>query len=390
MEHEIKKICVITATRAEYGLLKNVIKEIQKDETLQLCLLVTGTHLSENYGYTVNEIVEDNIYIEQKIPIIEEVNSEKIDIAHTMSNALLKFSETFKRIKPHMVVVLGDRYELLSICEAAMICKIPIAHISGGEITEGAMDDTIRHCITKMSQLHFPGCEVYRQRIIQMGEQPDTVFNYGDVGIENIMNMQYMDIKELEDSIGISLKRPFACVTFHPETLEKISPVKQVEQLLLAVEQFHDLNFIFTGSNADEGGRQINKKIEQFVSEHDNCFYYSSLGIKRYLSLLRKSRMIIGNSSSGIVEAPSLGIPTINIGSRQKGRLQASSIINCKTNVAEIVNAINKANAKSFQQGAKNAENPYEKGNTSINIIREIKRFLDNGGTVVKKFYDLP
>lgn len=385
----MKKICVVTATRAEYGLLRNIIKEIYADEELQLCLLVTGTHLSERYGYTVNEIVEDNIPIETKIPIIEEIDGEKVDIIGTMGNALLKFSKAFKKINPDILVVLGDRYELLSICEAAMICKIPIAHISGGEITEGAMDDIIRHCITKMSQLHFPGCEVYRQRIIQMGEQPDTVFNYGDVGIENIMNMQYMDLGELEDSMGISLERPYACVTFHPATLEKDSPVRQVEQLLLAVEQFPDLDFIFTGANADDGGMQINSTIKQFVSGHSNCFYYTSLGIKRYLSLLRKSRMIIGNSSSGIVEAPSLGIPTVNIGSRQKGRLQAGSIINCEINVWGIIDAINKANNPAFQQEAKKVENPYEKGNTSINIIHEIKRFLDNGGTVVKKFYDL-
>ena len=244
----MKKICVVTATRAEYGLLRNVIRRIQEDEELELCLIVTGTHLLNEYGNTIDEIIEDGFEIKEKIPILRSDVQGTDMMIQAMAVAIEKFHEAFKHHKPDMLIVLGDRYELLSICEAALINKILIAHISGGEITEGAIDDTIRHCITKMSSLHFPGCETYRKRIIQMGEQPSTVFNYGDVGVENIYKMQYMERNQLEKDIGVSLDGEYACVTYHPTTLDDDIPEKQIKEVLTAIEGFSNMNFIFTGA----------------------------------------------------------------------------------------------------------------------------------------------
>lgn len=384
----MKKICVVTATRAEYGLLKNVIKKIEEDSTLELCLIVTGSHLEEEYGNTVEEIVEDGFPIAARIKILNHDATEK-GIVTAMTVAMEKFGKTLWDIKPDMLVVLGDRYELLPICEVALMYKIPIAHISGGEITEGAIDDTVRHCITKMSHLHFPGCEAYRKRIIQMGEQPDHVYNYGDVGIENILKMQYLSKEELQESIKFSLQQPYACVTFHPVTLDNQPVEEQIQELLSAIEQIPELNYIFTGSNADAGGQVINEKIQEFVSKHDNCRYYSSLGIRRYLSLLKMSEMIIGNSSSGIVEAPCFGIPTVNIGNRQKGRLQADSILNCLVKKDSILKTIKYAMSEQCKKQAAQTVNPYGSGNTSEGIVKEIKHFLSKEKDLNKTFYDI-
>lgn len=385
----MKKICVVTATRAEYGLLRNVIRRIEDDKELELCLIVTGAHLLEEYGNTVNEIIEDGFEIKEKIPILKSGVQGTEIIIHALASAIEKFHDAFNRHKPDMLVVLGDRYELLSICEVALFNKIPIAHISGGEVTAGAIDDTIRHCITKMSQIHFPGCEEYRRRIIQLGEQPDKVFNYGDVGIENILTMNYMSIEELEKSMDIKFTLPIACVTFHPETLAEETPQQQMKQVLDAIDEFDNMCFIFTGANADVGGNKINEMIQDFIENHANCYYFTSLGIRRYLSLLRNSEMIIGNSSSGIVEAPSFGIPTVNIGDRQKGRLQATSILNCKPFKQDIMDKMETALSKDFKTLARQTKNPYGSGKTSEGIIKEIKNFLQNGESVVKIFYDL-
>ena len=384
----MKKICVVTATRAEYGVLRNVIAAIDQDVELELCLVVTGMHLEQRYGNTVHEIYEDGFPITRKIPILSAENG-RMGMVNTMADALRKFGQVFSEIRPDMLIVVGDRYEILPICEAAMIYRIPIGHISGGEITEGAMDDCVRHCITKLSQLHFPGCEEYRRRIIQMGEQPDSVFNYGDVGVENIIKMHYMDIDELENSIGFLLDKPYACVTFHPETLGTTVPEEQVRELLAAIDVFSDMKFIFTGANADVGGEIIDQMIKAFVDDHVNCRWYSSLGICRYLSLLKKSAMVIGNSSSGIVEAPCFGIPTINIGDRQKGRLAADSVINCETKRDAIIAAIYKARTSEFCEIAANAVNPYGAGETSAGIIKEIKNYLNGEKKISKKFYDV-
>lgn len=385
----MKTVCVVTATRAEYGLLKNIIKLIEKDEELKLILVVTGTHLSKDFGYTVTEIREDKLPIFAEIDILVEENGG-ISASKTMAKAFYKFSDFFKDYKPDMLVVLGDRYELLPICACAMNEQIPISHISGGEITEGVIDDTIRHCITKMSYLHFVSCEAYRKRVIQLGEEPSRVFNFGDVGVENICNMKLMSKSELEQEIEFCLDNPYGVVTFHPVTLEKASALKQLGELLSALKATKDMNFIITKSNADTEGKEINGRIDEFVEENKNCKSYYSLGLLRYLSAVQYSEFVIGNSSSGIVEVPALGIPTINIGDRQKGRLQANSILNCEPEKEAIIRQIKMARREEFKKNIKIDENPYKGKNTSKLIIETIKRFLYIEKIELKKqFYDV-
>lgn len=382
------RVCVVTATRAEYGALKNVIREIDRHLDLELYLVVTGTHLSRKYGYTIEEIIEDGMPISEKIEILDEDNSE-MGITSTIAKASFLFGEMFRRVSLNMLVVLGDRFELLPICQCAVVFGIPIAHISGGEITEGAIDDSIRHAITKLSYLHFPACEEYRNRIIQMGEMPDRVFNYGDVGVENIVKTKKMSRLDLEKSLDISLDKPYACVTFHPVTTEKKSAQRQITELLSALVEVKDMLFIITKANADAEGMVINDTIDEFVDLNDNFVSFYSLGSTRYLSLLKESEFVIGNSSSGIIEAPSLNIPTINIGNRQKGRLQASSIINCEAKKEEIIKCIQKARSSEFKQIAKVTVNPYGKADTSVLIVDEIVNVLRNKSISAKKFYDI-
>lgn len=385
----MKKIGVITATRAEYGVLRNLIALINQDKDLELCLMVTGAHLSEKHGHTIQEIYEDGFPIAEKIPILLADDSSDFGITQIMGNACKRFGEVFRKQQPDMIVVVGDRYELLPICSAAVIMGIPISHISGGEITEGAVDDIVRHCITKMSQLHFPGCEIYRKRIIQMGEEPERVFNYGDIGVENIKKMHYMSKEELEKDLKFSLDMPYACVTFHPVTMERGTAKAQIDELLAVLGSITDMKFIITKANADAGGQIINDRIDDFVSKTDNSVAFHSLGIKRYLSLMRHCEMIIGNSSSGIVEAPCFGIPTVNVGNRQKGRLKAESVIDCEPNRKSIAEAIQHARTKEFRELSYEAVNPYGEGKTSELIINEIKSFLAEKSGICKHFYDL-
>ncbi len=382
-----KKICVVTATRAEYGLLFHVIERIEKDAELDLCLVATGTHLSAAYGNTVREIEESGIKITEKIPILDE-DDGPMGICRTMGRAAVLFGEMYGRQKPDMLVVLGDRYELLPICSSALQFQIPIAHISGGEVTAGALDDIYRHCITKMSHLHFPGCKDYRRRIIQLGEDPGRVFDYGDVGVENTIKMDLMEKEELEESIGFTLDKPYGCVTFHPPTMEGEGAIAQFQELMEALEAFEDMKFILTKANADSGGRKINEILDEYAAKHENWICFSSMGIRRYLSALKYCDMVIGNSSSGIVEAPCFHVPTINIGSRQDGRLQAESILNCEPRKEAIIAAMHHVKSQEFQEQAKRAENPYGKGETSLHIVEEIKNYLKNP-VFQKKFYDI-
>lgn len=385
----LKKAAVVTATRAEYGILKNVIDKIEKSRQIELCLMVTGTHLVSEYGMTVKEIEQDGYPIAEKIEILL-ASDTPASVSKTMGLTMISFAEAFERQKPDCLVVLGDRYELLAVCSAAMNAGIPIVHISGGETTQGAIDESVRHCITKMSYLHFPACETYRQRIIQLGEAPDRVYNFGDVGVEAVRLIPVMTKQELEHSIGFSLDKPYMSVTFHPVTLEAHEAGRQIQELLEAVECFQDMKFIFTKANADAGGRMINEMIEAFVAEHDNCAAFASLGIKRYINLLRFSAGIIGNSSSGIVEAPVLGIPTINIGNRQKGRLQADSIINCGADKEKIIMAIRESRTAAFAERVGHTVNPYGDGNTSEKIVQKITEYLYGDKICLeKKFYDV-
>lgn len=384
----MKKICVVTATRAEYGVLKNTLQEIYHHPDLKLCLIVTGTHLSKNFGYTINEIIEDGFPIDDEITMLMDSDSPEA-VSKSMGLAMISFADVFFRHKPDMLVVVGDRYELISICSCALNMQIPIAHISGGELTEGAVDDCIRHCITKMSNLHFPGCERYRQRIIQLGEQPDTVFNYGDIGIENIIKTEFIDRAVLEKDLGVDLEN-YICMTFHPVTTQLDEVSGQLNQVLNAIAHFPNIEFIITKANADAGGRYINGKLEKFIENHSNCHLFSNLGIKRYINLLRGARAVIGNSSSGIIEAPILKIPTVNIGDRQKGRIQAESIINCSADEIEITKAIELALSEEGAKRARQARSPYESGDTARNIVREIINYLNYPvKSTAKVFYDI-
>lgn len=385
----LKKVAVVTATRAEYGILKNVIERIEKSEQLELCLMVTGTHLAAEYGMTVQEIEQDGYPIAERIDVLLSSDSP-VSVSKTMGLVMISFAEAFERQKPDCLVVLGDRYELLAVCSAAMNAGIPIAHISGGETTQGAIDESVRHCITKMSYLHFPACETYRRRIIQLGEEPERVYNFGDVGVEAVRMIPEMTKTELEQSIDFALDKPYMSVTFHPVTLEVYEAEKQMRELLGALEEIDDMKFIFSKANADAGGRKMNELMEAFVAEHDNCVVFASLGIRRYINLLRYSDGIVGNSSSGIVEAPSLGIPTVNIGNRQKGRLQADSIINCKPDKADILAAVSRSQTALFKDQAKHTVNPYGDGNTSERIVQTITEYLYQDKIhLEKKFYDV-
>lgn len=382
------KIGVVTTTRAEYGLLKNLIGKIDSDPETELKLIVTGTHFMQEYGYTVKYIEEDGFLITERIEV--EIGTEdSVSISQTMGRYFLAFSGVFERLDLDFLVVLGDRYELIPICCCAMNAKVPIAHISGGEITEGAIDDSVRHCVTKLSYLHFPACEVYRKRIIQLGEDPKRIYTVGDPGVENVRMMPLASEEKLREKLLLS-NEPYFSVIFHPITLDSMEPLLQVQELLKALERFDKLQFVIMKANADSGGKAINDYLESFVETHENCKLFSSLRIEEFLALQKYSLGLIGNSSSGIVETPCFGIPTINIGDRQKGRLCADSIISCDIKSENIVEAIKKAMTDEFINVARNAVNPYGSGDTSSEILNHIKACVNEGKIdLKKKFYDV-
>lgn len=378
----------MTATRADYGLLKPIIVKLMKTTEFDVRVVVTGAHLSPELGLTYKEIEHDGITIDSKIEILISADTPS-SISKSMGLALISFADYFQNLKPDMLVVLGDRYETIAVCCSAMNQRIPIAHLYGGEATEGAVDESIRHAITKLSYLHFTSTETYRRRVIQLGEHPDRVFCVGAIGIENILKEKLMSKNELETSINLKLDQHYSMVTFHPVTLEDCNSSEQFQALLNACETYKDMNFIFTKANADTDGRIINQMIDKFVEENDNAIAFTSLGMNRYLSALKYCVMSIGNSSSGLLEAPSFGIPTINIGDRQKGRLQADSVINCKPIQNEIEKAITLALTDKFRKKARQTSNPYGDGNTSEKIVDTIKEFLlKDKIDLKKKFYD--
>ena len=383
------KVCVVTGTRAEYHLLFPLMKAIRQDEDLELILAVTGSHLSEKYGNTYQDIEKDGFHIDAKISILEKEDKPK-DINTAMSRAITGFSDYFWEVKPNMIILLGDRYELLSVAIVAMNYKIPIAHLHGGETTEGAIDECIRHAISKMSYLHFTSCEAYRRRVIQLGESPDRVFNVGAIGLENIRRQRFMSLGELEDSLNFSLEGKFAVVTFHPVTLEEGTAEEEFTQLLNALDCFPELKIIFTKSNADSGGLIINQMIDRYVEKNKSrCVDVFSLGMVRYLSALRYAAVVIGNSSSGIIETPSFKVPTVNIGDRQRGRIQAKNILNCIPVKEEIGDSIEKALSFEFRQYVKDTENPYGDGFVSDKILLHIKEVLRQGIDLKKSFYNI-
>ena len=385
----MKKIVIVTATRAEYGLLAPIIKKFMNEPDMDIRVAVTGAHLSPEFGMTVKEIESDGIPIDKKIEILMSSDTP-VAISKSMGLALISFAEYFEESKPDALMLLGDRYETLAVACAAMNARIPIIHLYGGEATEGAIDEAARNAITKMSFLHFTSTEEYKHRVIQMGEAPDRVFCVGAMGVENAKNVKLLSKKELEKEIGFSLGDKYAVLTFHPVTLESNTAERQTNELLQVIIKVPDINFLCTKANADADGRIINKLIEKYAEEYPNIHLVDSLGAKRYLSAVSHSEFVIGNSSSGIVEVPSFKIPTINIGDRQLGRIQAESIINCEPQENRIFEAIKKAMSKEFKDRLDNIKNPYGDGNTSVKILDIIKDFFTNEKIVLKKkFYDI-
>lgn len=383
----MKKISVVTATRAEYGLLSPVIRELRnyEGEELRVDLIVTGTHLCEEYGRTIDEISDR---IDFQIPISVDSESEK-DISSNQAEALVKFTELFAREKYNAVLLLGDRYEILAIAIAAGNTRTPIFHLCGGDTTEGALDEWIRHSITKISYLHFVTNEESRKRVIQLGEDPSRVFNFGSTSIDNIISAADMNKEKVLKSIGLS-DCQYALCTYHPVTMEDGSIEKLLFDFLEALQAFPGMEFIITKSNADQGGAKINELLDEAEKRIDNLHVYTSLGVRRYLSLMKYAELVLGNSSSGIVEAPAFHVPTVNIGDRQRGRLQSDSIINCVNSKEKIIEAIKEAMTSEHKKKCINVISPYGDGHAAEQIAKRSAETVINGRIdLKKKFFDL-
>ena len=375
---------MVTGTRAEYGLLYWLMKEIDSDKGLHLQIIATGMHLSPEFGLTYKEIEKD-FRIDKKIEM-QLSSDSSLGISKSMGLAQISFAETYEELKPDIIVVLGDRYEIFSAVSAAMIARIPIAHIHGGEASEGAIDEAIRHSVTKMSHLHFTATEEYKNKVIQLGEHPERVFNVGGMGIENIKKLKLLSKDEFEKSIDFNLNKKNILVTFHPVTLEISTAKKQFQELLNAIDKLKDTNIIFTKANSDADGRIINQMIDEYTNKNNNKSRgFTSLGQLRYLSALQYMDAMVGNSSSGLSEAPSFKIGTINIGDRQKGRTKAESVIDCLPDEMSITNAFEVLYSQKFQLLIKKSLNPYGDSCASEKIIKVLKTIqLDN---ILKKIF---
>lgn len=385
----MKKVVILTATRAEYGLLKPLIRKLDSEKDIEMSLAVTGAHLSSEFGMTIREIEEDCIHIAKRIEILLSSDTS-VSLSKSMGLAIISFAEYFDEYKPDALVVLGDRYEALAVCCAAMNARIPIFHLHGGETTEGVIDEAVRHSITKMSYLHFTSTEIYRHRVIQLGESPDRVFNTGALGVENVLGTELLSLEELEEAIGYKLGKTYAVGTFHPATLEDSTAENQIWELLNALSKHPNIRYLFTKANADIDGRIINNLLSKYAKEHENFFLVDSLGMKWYLSALKYATFVIGNSSSGLIEVPSFHIPTINIGDRQKGRIAGETVIQCKPVAEAIDKAIKLALTDSFRNNAVKAVNPYGDGDTSGRIVTIMRDFLLKDKIDIKKrFYDI-
>jgi len=382
------KICIVTGTRAEYGLLKPLMDKIKGDADFTFQLLVTGAHLSPEFGLTYKQIEADGYPIDAKVEMLLSSDTPE-GITKSMGLGMVGYADALKQLQPDLLIILGDRYEMLAVASTALIFRIPIAHIHGGEITEGAYDDAIRHSITKMSALHFTSTEAYRKRVIQLGEQPERVFNVGAIGLDNFKSLTLLTKDQLEKELNIRFKKYNYLVGFHPETLSKQSVKEQFEELLKAIDKQNDSFFIFTKANADTNGRIINQMVERYVQENpDRAVLFTSLGSLRYLSVMKAATAVVGNSSSGILEAPSIPTATINIGDRQKGRIQANSILNCEAKLQEIEGCIDKVKSKEFRHIVVKSINPYGNGNTSQQIMNVLKS-LNLRDLSLKSFYDI-
>lgn len=382
----MKKIAVITSTRAEYGLLSPVIRELREyeDQDLKVDLIVTGTHLSQQYGMTIEDITDR---IDFRIPIPVKSETEQ-DISDNQAETLISFTKLFISERYNAVIILGDRYETLAIAIAAGNTRTPVFHLCGGDTTEGALDEWIRHSITKISYLHFVTNDDSRARVIQLGEAPERVFNYGSTSIDNILNSADMSKQEALESIGLD-DCDYAICTYHPVTMEKGGVDAQLNDLLLALNEFPDVQFIFTKSNADQGGARINQLLDEAADSAPNLHVFTSLGVRRYLSLMKYAKLVLGNSSSGIIETPSFHVPTVNVGDRQKGRLQCESIVNCGTGTEEIVDAIRYALSEEHQKRCKETVSPYGAGNAGKLIAEKAIQVVKEGSIDLKKrFYN--
>lgn len=383
-----RKICVITGTRADYGLLRWVMQGIKDDAELTLQIIATGMHLSPEFGLTHHEIEKDGFQIDRKVEALTSSDTS-VGIAKSMGLGLIGFADALKELKPDLIVVLGDRFEIFAAAAAALVARIPIAHLHGGETTEGAFDEALRHSITKMAHLHFVATEEYRQRVIQLGERPERVFLVGGLGIDNIKCMKLLDREAFESSIDFSLGRKSLLITFHPVTLEIATAEAQMTELLAALVALEDTQLIFTMPNADTDGRKLIAMVNEFVAQHQNARAFTSLGQLRYLSCIAHVDGVLGNSSSGLAEVPSFRKGTINIGDRQRGRLQAKSVIQCDPSRECIRAAIQTLYSASFQGSLSEVRNPYGDGGASEKVLAIIKK-ISLEGLAKKTFYDLP
>lgn len=383
-----RKVCVVTGTRAEYGLLYWLMREIQDDPNLQLQIVVTGMHLSPEFGLTYKTIEQDGFTIDEKVEMLLSSDSP-VGIATSIGVGTIGFANAFDRLRPDLVVVLGDRFEILAAAQAAMVARLPLAHLHGGEKTEGLIDESIRHSVTKMSQLHFVSTEDYRKRVIQLGESPERVWNVGAMGIDQIRRLALLARTEFQDSIGFELGQLNFLVTYHPVTLKKQSPEYYLNEMFEALEYFPRAKIIFTKPNSDTDGRIISQMIDDYVSKNkDKAISFTSLGQLRYLSAIKHCDIVLGNSSSGLIEVPYFKKPTVNIGIRQRGRMKPASVIDCNESKEEIIDAIQKALASSFQEKLKVMESPFGDGFAAVKV-KNILASTDLNGIVMKSFYDL-
>lgn len=384
-----KKICIITGTRAEYGLFYPLLKKIKVDGQLELQICVSGMHLSPEFGLTYKVIENDGFEVNEKVEMLLSSDTE-VGVTKSIGLGIIGFADTLNRLKPDLLILLGDRFETLAAAITALIARIPIAHLYGGELTEGVIDEAIRHSITKMSILHFVSTEEYKRRVIQLGEEPDRVFNVGALGIDNIKNLKLLKKDELERELNIKFGKRNVLVTFHPVTLEKNTAENQFGELLGALDQFKDLKIIFTKPNSDPNGRVLIKYIDEYVSSNpDRAVSFVSMGQLNYLSAIQHVDVVLGNSSSGIIEVPSLGKPTVNIGDRQKGRIKAESVIDCKPQKASIVKSLEKAFTPEFSEFCKTVKNPYGDGNSAEVILDILKTRIGKLTSLKKTFYNL-
>ena len=380
------KICIISSTRADFGLLKNLMFQFEKNN-IYYKFIVIGSHLSKYYGSTVNEIKENKFRVYKKISYNINTSSE-LGISNIVSQCVSSITKTFQKLSPNLIIVLGDRYEILSCVISAHICRIPVAHIHGGELTQGLIDDAFRHSITKMSQLHFVANKIYKKRVVQLGENPKHVFNVGGLGVDSIKNIKCLNKNQLEKKLRIKFLKKNIIVNFHPTTLEKGSAKKQIVEVLNTVKSLKDTCLIFTMPGAEVENKIIINKIKKFVTKNKNAYFFKSLGQKNYFSVLKIVDMMLGNSSSGLLEMPTFKKATINLGNRQSGRLKSTSIINSKIKKKLITNAINKVYQKKFQKKLTNCKSPYGNGGASLKILKIIKK-INLKNLINKKFYDV-